>query len=138
MSRSIKPKNNNYWDSTGIVHNREKLNSLLSKFIKMGNVLPTGISFDDLMITGESSCYTISKDYGNTVLPGFPTGAYGYGTLITINPQQRTNNAYSTFQIYLTDGIQYGDSNGAYGVFIRSRVAGTWIRISGVDVEPIT
>lgn len=30
MSKSIKLKNNTYWDSTGIVHNQEKLNTVLN------------------------------------------------------------------------------------------------------------
>lgn len=31
MSKSIKLKNNNYWDSKGITHNRELLSSVLNR-----------------------------------------------------------------------------------------------------------
>ena len=40
MGKSIKLKNDNFWDTTGIVHNRQKLSDLLNnKPIKWREVL---------------------------------------------------------------------------------------------------
>jgi hypothetical protein len=35
MSKSIKLKNDNYWDSSSVVHNEEPLNNILNKDIKL-------------------------------------------------------------------------------------------------------
>ncbi len=92
-----------------------------------------GISFDDLMVTGESTLHTIGTTSGASIetLPGFPTGAYAYGTLITLNPAKSKASHYSTTQIYIPD-IPHTN-----GIYFRSRVGGTWTKIAGTSVQPI-
>ena len=59
MSKSLKLKNNNYWDSTGIVHNKEKLDKVLENkqdkwqtiwegYATTGDTISTGIDLTNI------------------------------------------------------------------------------------------
>jgi len=69
MAQSIKLKNNNYLDSTSVVHNKEQLNNVLNNFLKVGKTMVGYISYG----------HTYTTDilplpiYFNTGIPGSDT-----------------------------------------------------------------
>ena len=58
MGKSIKLKNDNFWDTTGIVHNRQKLSDLLNNIFewkKVGNatgnsIINIDVDYNELLI----------------------------------------------------------------------------------------
>lgn len=103
-------------------------------YLKIKGTAPKDKSFNDIMSDGENTVYSIISDYGITKKAGFPTGAYGYGILITLNPNAITSssNWWSVAQIYIAD------MPASYGVYFRTRLTTTWIRVSGTAVNPVT
>lgn len=100
-------------------------------YIKMKGQLYSGISFDDVVNMSDSSAYTINADsYKNNTLAGYPAGAYKYGTLITINPTQTTNDKWSIVQIYVPDGPA------EHGVYFRTHTNRKWVKLSGETINP--
>ena len=113
------------------------LTPLIEELMKQENIIfgnPQDLgnqSFNGLMIQGKSSVYAFNGDINNKT-DGFPTGAYAYGTIITLNPTHSTTNAYSTAQIYITD-----IPAGTHGIYIRTRMSGNWIKITGTTIAPV-
>lgn len=95
-------------------------------------LLPNGQTFDDVMDSSVPSVFSINGTSTITSGKGFPTGAFGYGLLITLN------SAYVNYktQIYITDLPSNSDSG--RGVYIRTRKAGNWLKLSGTQVNSIT
>lgn len=115
----------------------EAIKSLSKKINEMSNIdkgiLPNGKSFNDVYAEGNSCVYAISGSYNQSTLPGFPTGAYNYGTLLTFNPRKVSSesNTWDLSQIYIPD--QPADR----GIYFRSRRTSNWLKIEGTAVAPI-
>lgn len=113
------------------------LTPLIEELMKRENVIFGGpqelgnLSFNGLMIQGKTSVYAYNGDVNNKT-DGFPTDAYAYGTIITLNPTHSIANAYSTAQIYITD-----IPAGTHGIYIRTRMGGNWIKIIGTTISPV-
>lgn len=75
---------------------------------------------------------------------GFPTGAYQYGCLLTVNTTSVTtqNNSYRNMQIY----IPHDGNNLAREIYVRTPADGfskttsipTWRRIEGLNIVNAT
>ena len=93
--------------------------------------LPAGVSFNDVLTSGENSIYAVPG--GHSDLPGFPTGAQGYGILVTFNPREATSasNWWEVAQIYIAD---IPSTN---GVFVRNRLNEYWVKLTGTTVSPV-
>lgn len=97
----------------------------------MRGLLWRGTSFDDVALNGKSSAYTVNAEaFQNDELPGYPTGAYEYGTLITINPGQSLEAKWDIVQIYVPDGPAI------YGVYFRTHIDRNWVKLNGEAVAP--
>lgn len=112
---------NNFYPKTRYAH------------IKMKGELQGGISFNDIVNSAESSAYSVNAEYYGTYnLAGYPVGAYRYGTLITINPVQSTEQLWNIVQIYVPDD----PTN--YGIYFRTHLDRKWLKISGETVAPVS
>lgn len=110
---------NNFYPKTRYAH------------IEMRGLLWRGTSFDDVALNGKSSAYTVNAEaFQNDELPGYPTGAYEYGTLITINPGQSLEAKWDIVQIYVPDGPAI------YGVYFRTHIDRNWVKLNGEAVAP--
>lgn len=101
-------------------------------YLKIKGVLASGTSFNDVALSGESNTYIINGALGTNTLSGFPTGAYSFGLLITINPNSRKTSDWSITQIYIPD---LPSQNGLY---FRTRTSNSWLKLNGTAVNPIT
>lgn len=106
--------------------------SKIKKNLKIKGILPSGTSFNDVALSGESNIYTIQGELGTSTLNGFPTGAYSYGTLITINPNSEKKSSWSTVQIYIPDLPSQN------GIYFRTKTSNSWLKLNGTAVNPIT
>lgn len=92
MSKSIKLKNNNYWDSTGVIHNRQ----LLSDILPIGFLRGTY----DVLVNSWSISGTVTDKYletryrfKDTLLQLFPTNSHfdrKYILISNLNTSDRT------------------------------------------------
>lgn len=99
----------------------------------MRGLLWRGTSFNDVALSVESSAYTVNAEaFQNDELPGYPAGAYKYGTLITINPSQSLENKWDIVQIYVPD------DPANYGIYFRTHLDRKWVRLSGETVAPVS
>lgn len=98
-------------------------------YIEMRGFLWRGTSFDDVARNKKSTAFCVDAEWqGNAELPGYPTGAYKYGTLITINPYQSSTYTYDIVQIYVPDAPAF------HGIYFRTYTSKNWIKISGETV----
>lgn len=110
---------NNFYPKTRYAH------------IKMRGLLWRGTSFNDVALSAESSAYTVNAEtFQNNELPGYPSGAYKYGTLITINPSQSLVEKWDIVQIYVPDRPTVN------GIYFRTHTNRDWLKISGEAVAP--
>lgn len=106
-----------------IVNNVEtSLSELANKLVFTG-MLPANYDLLDLYNSIGLKISIIDNEVQKYV--NFPSGAYGYGTLITIC--NTVGASWNNAQIYITDGIGV---NEARGLYIRTG-SGTWIMITG-------
>lgn len=102
-------------------------------YIEMRGWLSNGVSFNDIVESGESSAYIVDATTNkNDELPGYPVGAYKYGTLITINPGHYSNLRFgwSIVQFY----VPYVPIT--HGLYVRNN-AENWLKISGEAVTQV-
>lgn len=133
MSKSIKLKDNNYWDSTGITHNRGLLSTILetmssnistnttnitnntnniAKCLKFnGYFNGTSKDFDDLLDTGIYQYSGYNGRYRDNPIP-----YYNYGIVVVFNANNQYNIQlifdFQATRVYLrkcTEGRQYGN-----------------------------
>lgn len=106
-----------------IVNNvKTSLSELANKLVFTG-ILPANYDLLDLYNSIGLKISIIDNEALKYV--NFPSGAYGYGTLITIC--NTVGASWNNAQIYITDGIGVNESRGLY---IRTG-SGTWIMITG-------
>lgn len=106
-----------------IVNNvKTSLSELANKLVFTG-ILPANYDLLDLYNSIGLKISIIDNEVQKYV--NFPSGAYGYGTLITIC--NTVGASWNNAQIYITDGIGVNESRGLY---IRTG-SGTWIMITG-------
>lgn len=124
---SYEPKNPRTWIRNYQSGNWGDWHSVLIE----NGTLETNVSFNDVLIAGESSVYLISNRQSS--LSGFPTDAYGYGILITFNPSGVTSstNWYQVSQIYIPD------LPAERGVYFRTRLTSNWLHLTGSSVAPV-
>lgn len=125
MSKAIRPINNTYWDSTGIVHNKKKLSDILDrmqnysvdevdtgkkwidgkpiyrKTIKISSTTgkTVAISLSDLNI--DNIFFNFSRSFykwaeAGRILPIVSANVYGDNVTSNIVPQEQTNIFYNT------------------------------------------
>lgn len=97
------------------------------------------LTFYDMAVKGENSIAKVYQE--SSILKGYPTNAYEYGTLITLNPTKSKVAIYSTIQIYITDKPYTGTiENGTkYGVFVRAiGTTQNWVYLSGSQVTAVS
>lgn len=118
----------NFWNGTAWV---DALNDFF-KYCKGGNLFYTDAfeekTFDAAMSANFPSIFAINNNTEIKTGAGFPTNAYGYGLLITL----RSSIDLSKTQIYIPDGPA------TRGIYVRTRVGGTWLKLEGTSVAPIT
>ena len=90
MSKSLKLKNNNYWDSTGIVHNKKNLNQILDN-----------IEVTNLFEGKTQSEITLAESVENfdyiEILHTRDENSEGYVTTRVYNPNGKTVGLYSNY-----------------------------------------
>ena len=133
MSKSIKLKDNNYWDSTGITHNKELLSTILDKYknypiYRTPEISKTnGRNFNNIVndLPSNTVGALILTVVNSCEVAGAPNGAYNWGLLISFKITQNFNYFVDT-QIYIPD-----ESNGSIYVKTRNqnRTSGQWRRI---------
>lgn len=103
-------------------------------YLKAKATLGVGRSFNDVIASGENSIYAINGAYGTQNLSGFPTDAYPYGVLLTLNPSLivGSSSAWNICQIYIPDIPSQS------GVFFRTRTAASWVKLTGTAINPVT
>ena len=122
-------------DKTSLVNALNELRLQTRVPLNGGNVqysaLLTDRTFDEIMQLDYPSVFTIDGNATTVNGAGFPTGAYAYGTLITF----RSASNYARAQIYITD------SPYSRGIYFRTRVSGSWLKIGGnisINTEFVT
>lgn len=73
MAKSIKPKNNVYIDSTGIVHNRQKLSDMLNINITNSSVYKANYKYKNKEVYVKYVEATMQGTAGNQFRCGLPT-----------------------------------------------------------------
>lgn len=106
--------------------------SKIKQNLKVKGILPSGTSFNDVALSRESNIYSINGSSEGNAPSGFPTGAYIYGLLITINPNSDKKSSWSTVQIYIPDLPSQN------GIYFRTRTSNSWLKLNGTAVNPIT
>lgn len=102
MSKGIKLKNNNYLDSSGIVHNRTLLSEILNKLI------PVSL-YDNS--SGTTGTVTLSETSANfTYLEIFYSKSGCYSSVKIYNPNGKTVTLH-LLNSYGTTAIQYLNAN---------------------------
>lgn len=123
-------------DKTSLVNALNELRLQTRTYMNGANVQYTSLltdrTFDEIMGLGLPSIFCINGNETTINGAGFPTGAYGFGLLITLYGSSN----YVWTQIYITDK-PYGTTDGR-GIYIRTRVAGSWLKLAGETVAPLT
>lgn len=103
-------------------------------YLKAKATLEAGRSFNDVITSGENSIHAINGAIGTQNLSGFPTDAYPYGVLLTLNPSLivGSSSAWNICQIYIPDIPSQN------GVFFRTRTAASWVKLTGTAINPVT
>lgn len=116
MSKSFKFKNENYLDSTGIVHNKQKLNEILYGFSKAyygGKIL----NANDFT---KSGIYTF--DTNNTISNRPPKVINNLEILVVLE----THNTSNTIQIWF---------NFTGAIYFRLKYWGTWSEWKKINIS---
>jgi hypothetical protein len=126
--------NNSETDVPSVKCVNNAINGVKLDTIAILGKLDANTSFNALCTKGISSVAQVSGTH--TESPGFPVGAYSYGTVVTLNPGKITSadssNHWGTVQIYIPD---LPTTN---GVYFRTRLTATWCKFSGTGVNPKT
>ncbi len=115
MSKSIKLKDNNYWDSTGVTYKRNPLNTIIDNMRKLKLLVGIQQSTIDIDNMFEGGIYEIATSLQTFI--NVPAGV-SYGILIIIEASGIRNGAWQNTQIIFQNG------NG--GIFFRNRVNNRW------------
>lgn len=115
-------------DKTNLVNALNELRLQTRSYMNGANIQYTGLltdrTFDEIMGLDYPSVFTINGNETTKNGAGFPTGAYAYGLLITY----KAASAYARTQIYIPDGPKN------QGIYIRTRVGGSWMRIKQQNI----
>lgn len=118
-------------DKTSLVNALNELNKYTRTYMSAqktnASTLLTEGTFDEIMDLGTTSIFNVTGESKIIKGDGFPTGAYGYGLLITLH----SSTDYSKTQIYIPDNPQN------HGLYVRTK-GDCWIKLAGETVEPIS
>lgn len=104
------------------------------EYVEMRGWLSSGVSFNEIAKSGKSSAYIVDAlTNKNNTLAGYPTDAYPYGTLITINPghYEDLKFGWSIIQLY----VPYVPIT--HGIYIRNN-GENWLKIGGEAIQSVS
>lgn len=116
--------------------NLNKIQENVEKEVPVADTRRANLSWNNYVTSGEKYRITTINglESGTSLGEGAPTGAYDYGTLITLNPRQSTTSGYDQTQIYIEDGLTNSSRKGLY---FRKRT-GDWISlIRDIDLQVV-
>ena len=106
MSKSIKLKDNNYWDSSGITHNKRKLKDLIDgnqKAVDLNSLINTGIYYVDATSTNHPN----GLPYGTLIVFYSKSGSWEYIQQFFINNYTTNENKRFAIRSCATSTKQY-------------------------------
>ncbi len=115
--------------NTHLTDEVSSLKTLIANADKVSYVSLNPSNWDTILSNAQKGHIEIYGINSTKTYTGEPSGAYTYGTMITIGSY---TNTYSSIQIYMPD------SRNSTALYIRTRPSARWLKYTGTEVSPVS